>query len=290
MFQIPTKDSMLVWNQTKKYYSSHPEHRSILLKELPLEEYQNFPRTYETEITFNQDDCIDVAIYYKTIKGLNPLVLNMCDWDVAGGLVGLGAHTQEEECFRRSNYFKHLRTDDFYPLEAIDTILSRNVEYSRHGSKMGYISMNTPVYLDMVAAPALEFPRINPETNQMCDPEEIKLFEDKIRMLFYTGMKNGNDCLVLSAWGCGAFGCPAYHVGHLFRTITNECAGMFKQITFAILGNPFQDFHEGFVQDEDDFNYEIMEQGDINTSDDSGFDVSSLFGTNTTIVQVEKLS
>jgi uncharacterized protein (TIGR02452 family) len=283
MFQTPTKDRILVWQQIKEYYSNYPEQESMLLKELPREELETCPRPYETEISFLKDDCIDVAIYYKTIKGLNPLVLNMCDWDVAGGIVDLGANTQEEECFRRSNYFKHLRTEDFYPLEAIDTILSRDVEYSRHGSKLGYISLNNPVYLDMVAAPALDCPRMDTETYRMCDPIELELFKDKIRMLFYVGMKNGNDSLVLSAWGCGAFGCPAEHVGHLFRSIVVEYAGMFKHITFAILGNNYELFKKGYIQEED------LSAERTYTRDDSSDDADIHFSSPTLKVKVEKL-
>lgn len=262
MFQTPTDNLILVWNQTKEYYKDFPEQESILLKKLPFKPFLNHPRPYETEIDFFHDDCIDIAIDYKK-SGLNPLVLNMCDWDIAGGLVGSGALTQEEECFRRSNYFKHLRTEDFYPLESIDTIISNNVEYTRHGFRQGYVSMKEHVLLDMVAAPALTFPRMNNSRTKrrMIDKEEIHLFENKIRMLLYAGIENGNDSLVLSAWGCGAFGCPPGHVGFLFRKIIFENAGLFKKIAFAILGPNYTHFQEGFLQEGDNYVGDETEDG-----------------------------
>jgi len=267
MFQTPTNNLILVWNQTKDYYKDYPEQESILLKRLPFKPFLNHPHPYETEIDFFHDDCIDVAIDYKK-SGLNPLVLNMCDWDIAGGLVGSGASTQEEECFRRSNYYKHLRTDDFYPLESIDTIISNNVEYTRHGFRQGYVSMKEPVLLDMVAAPCITFPLVNnfSKKRKMIDEVEVHLFENKIRMLLYAGIENGNDSLVLSAWGCGAFGCPPGHVGFLFRKIIFENAGLFKKIAFAILGTNYTLFQEGFLQEGDDYAGDESE-GSVNLDD-----------------------
>ena len=208
-------DRITVWNQTKEKYKDQSEFPSIkytsLQSIIPLKKYHN------TKITFLKSDMIAEAVKLK-LEGKNPLVLNMADWYHAGGCVDAGSAAQEEECFRRSNYFKTL-TQDFYPLGPLDTILSRSVEYYRQGASTGYIYMDKPVNLDMVSAPALQQPHITKNNKMLKYNEDITLMENKIHMLVQIGVLNGNNILVLSAWGCGAFGCPPYHIAKIFKKV-----------------------------------------------------------------------
>ena len=69
--------------------------------------------------------------------------------------------------------------------------------------------------------------------------EDIETMEQKLRLLFWIGAKEGNDVLVLSAWGCGAFGCPPRHVAEICKKISQEQTGLFKKVVFAIIGHNF---------------------------------------------------
>jgi uncharacterized protein (TIGR02452 family) len=175
-------------------------------------------------------DCVEVAIDAQQ-DGMHPLLLNMCSWTRPGGGVESGAGAQEEELFRRSNYFKHLDRRH-YPLTTFRTILSRGVEFYRNSRNFQYAPMKRTYHIDCVAAPAPKKPVL---TNGRFSAGDAAVLRKKIDLLCQIALKNGNDCLVLSAWGCGAYGCPPEHVAEIFRDAISEYNGLFKKIVFAIL-------------------------------------------------------
>jgi uncharacterized protein (TIGR02452 family) len=69
-----------------------------------------------------------------------------------------------------------------------------------------------------------------------------RTMEEKMRVLLYNAAKNGNDCIILSAWGCGAFHCPPKGVSRLFQKVLKEFAGVFRETPFAILGDNYAPF------------------------------------------------
>lgn len=234
-----------VWNETKEYYRNYPTWPSYKYTEYP--EYKSNKKYGSTTITFVKGDMIDKAIELKK-KGANPLVLNMADWTVAGGCVDTGSGAQEEECFRRSNYFKTL-LQTYYPLEGGDTIVSKGVEYYRHGPELGYALMESKVKLDMIAQPALRFPQVTKDNKYFQYESDSFEFEEKINMLLGVAALHGNDTLILSAWGCGAFGCPVYHVAKKFKEILEYYDGTFREVVFAIIGSNYQLFKDSFEED-----------------------------------------
>ena len=228
-------DRITVWKQTQEHYKELPEIGSECVKGIDESAYASAERPYTTELVFQERDCIYSAVDLIQ-QGMNPLLLNMADWEVAGGCVDTGSSAQEEELFRRSNYFKHL-LQSYYPLDEETAYVSKGVEFYRKGMLEGCVSMDTPVKIDCVASPAVRFPQLG-HTNreEFGNQKDIDLMLFKIRQLFWIAQKNGNDSLVLSAWGCGAFGCPAAHVARLFRQVYEERQGVFKKVVFAILG------------------------------------------------------
>ena len=233
-----------VWNETKEYYHNYPTWSSYKYTEFPD---LNLTTKYEsTTITFVKGDMIDKAIELKK-NGANPLVLNMADWDVAGGCVDAGSGAQEEECFRRSNYFKTL-LQTYYPLKGCDTIVSKGVEYYRHGPQLGYAPMASKVKLDMIAQPALRFPQVTKDNKYFENMSDSLFFEEKIQMLLSVAALQGNDTLILSAWGCGAFGCPPYHVAKKFKDILQDYDGVFREVVFAIIGSNYNLFKDAFEE------------------------------------------
>lgn len=237
MYQRPEYDRITVWKQTQEKYNHIPPQSSSLYTDFSDEEQKALPRHYETVVSIEQGDCIEIAIRLKRV-GCNPLLLNMADWFRAGGMVDFGSGAQEEECFRRSNYFKHLH-QSYYPLKRYHTIVSKNVEYYCGPMASGYLYMDKPEKIDMIAAPAVQSPWVTSDGKEFQNLEDIETMEQKIRLLFWIGAKEGNDVLVLSAWGCGAFGCPPPHVARIFKKICEEQKGLFKKVVFAIFGHNF---------------------------------------------------
>jgi uncharacterized protein (TIGR02452 family) len=237
MFPRPEHDRLTVWNQTKELYKEFPPQSSTLYIEFSEQDRQKLQRPYSTLVTVERGDCIEIALSLKR-QGYKPLLLNMADWFRAGGMVDFGSGAQEEECFRRSNYFKHLH-QSYYPLKRYDTLLSKNVEYYCGPMASGYLYMDKPETLDMIAAPAVQSPWVTKDGQRFQNMEDIETMEQKLRLLFWIGAKEGNDVLVLSAWGCGAFGCPPRHVAEICKKISQEQTGLFKKVVFAIIGHNF---------------------------------------------------
>jgi uncharacterized protein (TIGR02452 family) len=239
----PSYDRVYVWTRTQEYYKDTPMKSSRVFTSLE-EVGTPTPRYDSTQIMFANDDCIDVAIRYKR-EGHNVLLLNMADWKIAGGLVAMGAGTQEEECFRRSDYYKHLH-QSYYPLKELDTIVSTQVEYGFHGQKKGYVNMECPETLHMIASPAPRYPELTEDEMFFKNPKDVELLENKIKMLLFAGQTTDADTLVLSAWGCGAFRCPVHHVAQIFRKVLTQHAGLYETIVFAIHGHNFHWFKDSF--------------------------------------------
>ena len=231
-----------IYNETKEYYKDYPSFKSIKYSNFePINLYKNYN---STKITFVNSDMIEEACK-KKLEGNNPLMLNMSAWKIAGGGVELGCPAQEEECFRRSNYFKTL-TQDLYPLGLLDTIYSPNVEFYRKGYDTKYEFMENPVKIDMVAAPAVCYPELSHDKKMFASKEDILVMEYKIHMLVQVAIRNNNNILVLSAWGCGAFECPPYHMAKIFKKILLEYDGIFEEIIFSILGTNYYLFKNSY--------------------------------------------
>eukprot|EP01127_Copromyxa_protea_P016648 TRINITY_DN4983_c0_g1_i3.p1 TRINITY_DN4983_c0_g1~~TRINITY_DN4983_c0_g1_i3.p1 ORF type:complete len:153 (-),score=21.06 TRINITY_DN4983_c0_g1_i3:77-535(-) len=71
--------------------------------------------------------------------------------------------------------------------------------------------------------------------------KKIKL---KIKAILDIAQDNGHDIVILSAFGCGAYGNPPAHTARLFReVISTHFLGVFEQIMFSI----FED-HNSYQQ------------------------------------------
>lgn len=221
-----------VWEDTRKkcktVYKAIEPPPSIKFSHLELDIE---PRFEQTKIQILEQDCLDVGMALK-LRKYNPVILNMCDWAFAGGFVDSGSGAQEEELFRRTNYYQTLKKD-LYPLKETDTIYSKNVWAIKMGAKKKYLPTK-PVRLNFIAAPAPNCPEL--KDDQIKDPEVVEQFKEKIRMVLRVAYVYNHDIVVLSAWGCGAFRCPPYQVAELFRDIIPEFAGAFQYIIFAITG------------------------------------------------------
>jgi uncharacterized protein (TIGR02452 family) len=231
------------WKRSVEKYKNFPEVGSQVLQE--LEEY---PKDHIAPVEFVKGDCIDAAIQLVE-EGRNPLLLNMSDWRQAGGGVDIGIATQEEELFRRSNYHKYL-LQKYYPMRPFQTVVSKGVEYWLGKQCDGFPELSRTYSIDCVAAPALVGPFPTPDGKDYLKEDQKNVMEKKIRMLFYAAHLNGNDSMVLSAWGCGAFFCPIQGTAKLFRKVIDEgVPGSVKKIVFAITGKTFEPFEAGYHHD-----------------------------------------
>ena len=236
---------VITWKDTVDHYKGKKVPLSEKTDYVPHPAEFNKWRTHPTTtVTIVNKDCIDVAQEYAE-KGHRVMVLNMADWGKAGGLVEGGVATQEEECFRRSDYHLHL-LQKYYPLNRYDLIVSKGVEYYKAGDAEKFAKLDKPFTVDMIASPALAGPMTDNTHKRFAYNDDVDIMRNKIRQLIWQACINKNDVLILSAWGCGAFACPIKHVAELFKEVVYEQKGCIPIIVFAIFGESYNIFHNTF--------------------------------------------
>lgn len=233
-----------------------------------------------------RDDCL--VTYERMVNsGRKPLLLNMANAMNPGGGYRKGDGAQEENIFRRSDYFRSLdvELDDvsqpqrptrlhcssncqfdpltdhkaMYPMDEFGAIYTSGLTIFRQSESNGYALMEKPLEnVCALAIAAYRDPKLNGDN--LAPKYAIGMLK-KIQTLFAIAYHHKHDCLVLSAFGCGAFRNPPMDVAKLFRIVIEQYAGFFKSITFAIVddhnaghqlnpdGNftPFQTVFHGMV-------------------------------------------
>jgi uncharacterized protein (TIGR02452 family) len=235
-----------VWKQTKEIYANKPEIESELLHQVPSKnEMLSLSRFPSTIVEFLKEDAIEVACIYS-YNGA-PVAL-VCDamWDSNSKFVEYGANSQEADCYRRSDYHKHLQIENYYPLGPLDTFLSKNVEFIRVGLDRQYFFIDKPIYMNIVTSPSLDHPTVKHDGKLFASVSDEKIMENKIKIMLYAAAKSGTNYIVVPAWGCKEYHCPAYHIGALFHKIIQENNGLFVRVIFAIQGPLFEEFKAGF--------------------------------------------
>jgi hypothetical protein len=194
-----------------------------------------FPYNSTSVRVFNED-CL---ISYNTLvsSGMKPLLLNMANATTPGGGYCKGAGAQEENIFRRSNYYMSLdyNMDEeqdrstnnkrnycsptgqivplndhqlLYPMEEYGAIYTSGLTVFRGIEDHGYPFLKRPLYdVCAVAIAAYQDPAVQKNTCRL-GPKFAVGTRKKIETLFAIAYKNGHDSLVLSALGCGAFKNP----------------------------------------------------------------------------------
>jgi len=206
-------------------------------------------------------DTLEVALDLAR-AGLNPVVLNMANAKRPGGGYRSGAAAQEESLFRRSNYQQILedrgrkfdpRRRWHYPLPDYGGVYCPRVMVFRGDLSDGYPFLFEPIEVAMIAVAAYARPRFDGnfagrKTGKHKKPEHFRhepvLTEHyaertrlKIRAILNMAAEHGHRCLVLGAFGCGAFANPPRHIAKLFHEeiYGKHFRSCFSRIVFAIV-------------------------------------------------------
>ena len=209
----------------------------------------SMPKTaqYKTVIRVENIDCLTAAQEWKR-KGYRVAVLNMASRQNPGGGVYSGAGAQEENIFRRTNIFQSLflfapYAEDYglkmrsraYPLDRnYGGIYSPEVTVFRGLEKDGYPLLEDPFNIDFISVPGMNKPALNREG--LIEDKLVEGVKNKMRTIFEIALQNQIDCLILGAFGCGAFKNPPQHIAKLFHELLqNEYRNEFRIVVFSIL-------------------------------------------------------
>lgn len=134
-----------------------------------------------------------------------------------GGGYKEGAGAQEENLHRRSDTYRFLEQKGrkLYPIPDDGCLLSRNVTVFRGSEKDGYPFLDRPFRASIISCAAIEHPVLDASLNYAY-PQDVAMMRVKIAVILAAAAKSGCDAVVLSAFGCGAFGNPPVVVAALF--------------------------------------------------------------------------
>lgn len=255
-YQQNSNPNVVVWEDTVKAFTTgrfshfpHPKKSEVIrnLRNLGNLGHLGQSRNDDTIISVENTTSLDMA---QTLvkNGCNPLVLNMASNYRPGGGVRKGSKAQEEDLFRKTNYFMTLDTHnlpkDTYPLKGQTMIYSSNVTVVKNGD---YNDLSEPFQVSLLACPAVRNPKQTKNKNNEWDYQRVSdryLMEQRIRRIYEIGHYKNHDTLVLGALGCGAFHNPTLQVAKMFKKVNEEFKGVFKYIGFPVLsppGNPNYD-------------------------------------------------
>jgi len=210
--------------------------------------------------------CGTIHAGYLHADNMRVAILNFADGFVPGGLVWYGANTQEENICRCSNLYLALNTDEsfenYYIPNSKTVLCTNNVIYARDitvfKDDLTYRGIK-PRKLDVITCPA-------PNVYITNRDRALWIYRKRIEAILRSAIKNDAECIVLGAWGCGAFNQPPELIARAFADMLNKYACAFKKIIFAIKPTPtgnatcnstynifkdvFNNYFEGHIIDE----------------------------------------
>ena len=210
----------------------------------------NLSNNYQTTFSVINADCLETSEILLKL-GYNPCVLNLASRQNPGGGVLTGSGAQEENIFRRSNLFLSLyqfasyaneyglkKHEKSYPLNR-DTggIYSADITVFRGSEKNGYCLLGKPYTISIVTVPAINSPDLTEKKGKFFIVDNlVEPAKEKIRTILRIAGKYKHDCLVLGAFGCGAYANPPNHMAELFKEVffEEEFIAKFRFIVFAI--------------------------------------------------------
>ncbi len=170
-------------------------------------------------------------------------VLNFADSISPGGAVTYGSSAQEESLCRCSTLFPVLNRralhEQYYSVNE-KNVTPRGSDACIYTPKIKIVKSDEDhparlserdwVEVDVITCAAPNYRCVLP-------PPDEELFEihlNRGRKILDAALDNGADCLVLGAFGCGAFYNSPTVVANAYAQLMQEYKGMFDEVEFAI--------------------------------------------------------
>ena len=225
------------WDETKDTSSNKTE---IYKDDIELGMYIR----REMNIEFVENGSVNTAYENADMK---VALLNFADALKPCGLVENGVTTQEEDIARCSNLYYILTSrqclDDYYKYHTDDGIYSNRIIYSRDvilfKEDVNYTRVE-PKKVDIITSPSIN--------GIFSDNFAYSVMSRRADKVVKSAVLNGRDCLILGAWGCGAFGQKPEIIARCFADALKNNP-YFVKVVFAIKGdNNFKRFKDAFTE------------------------------------------
>lgn len=244
------EDTLLCFSKKGPYKKYKPLQSEVIwsLKLNPLPVYD------DTFVTVQNMKSLELAKVLVEAD-YNPLVLNMASNFRPGGGVRKGSRAQEEDLFRKTNYFRTLDErylpKKTYPLKGTNMIYSPRVSVIKDNN---YDYLAKPFVVDFLACPALRNPKTINGGTEFKHEADYYLMEQRIELIYKIGCAKGHDSLILGALGCGAFHNPVQSVAQIFKRMNEKYHGCFRLIAFPVFSgsaNANYDIFKGILEPDD---------------------------------------
>lgn len=217
--------------------------------------YTHKSKEKKADIIVSGKRTLEAASAYAK-AGKKTCILNFASATNPGGGVTSGSSAQEESICRISTLYPCISTDEmwelFYlphrkahnPLYNNDCIYTPDVCVFKSDTNYPEILPESDwwnVNVITCAAPNL---RANPsnamnpcagsKAAKITEEEHKKLLKGRIKRIFEVAVKNGNEVLILGAFGCGAFRNPPKVVASVFREVMQEFLNDFEVVEYAV--------------------------------------------------------
>ncbi|MBP3609750.1 MAG: TIGR02452 family protein [Lachnospiraceae bacterium] len=220
-----------------------------------------------TEIKVSGKRSLEAA---KEYKGKKVCVHNFASATNPGGGVTRGSSAQEECLCRCSTLYFNLNTsscwNDFYkphralnnPVYNDDCIYTPEVVVFKSDAAVPELLPEKEWYkVDVITAAA---PNLRERPSNAMNPaagnkkavvsrkELLELHLKRGRRILDIARENGNEVVILGAFGCGAFQNPPEVVAECYKQLMKEYAGVFETVEFAV-----------YCSERDRTNYEVFQ-------------------------------
>jgi uncharacterized protein (TIGR02452 family) len=196
------------------------------------------PGSFTTRIRVVNETTLSAVMQLQD-RRLDSSALNMASAESPGGGFLSGARAQEEYLCRSSALWACLKDNPMYAFHAKqrDAFYTDYVIYSPDVPVFRTDDsgcLEEPYLVSFITAPAVNATGVMKYSPGRAG-EIGAVMVKRIRKVLAVAAAHGPACLVLGAWGCGAFGNDGNLIARLFReAIDGEFRGVFKEIVFAI--------------------------------------------------------
>lgn len=208
------------------------------INDLQIMPHPKMPNQAEMEIRVTNGGTVETGHLFANKS--KTAILNFADALTPGGLIEIGAATQEENICRCSNLYASITSETakrYYQdnnnlswenmgIYTDDVIYSKDVLFFKDDVTYGDVK---PYHMDVITCPA-------PSTSLPKELEETVIY-NRIEKIIKVAALNKVETLILGAWGCGAFGQDADVVSKAFAKAVKKYPA-FDRVIYAIRPTP----------------------------------------------------
>lgn len=209
-----------------------PVANSQLHTSFPNFKLSDYPDHADTVVDVVEQDCIVATLDLRS-QGFKTAMLNMASNTSRGGGFLSGATAQEEDVCLRTTLYPALATVR-YPLPNISAVYTPGI-YLIRDTEHRPIPLDPAINFNVISSAAINRPSLKPDGK--FNAKDYALTKAKMELFFQTALVYGDDAVVPSAWGCGAYKNDPKWVARTFLEVLRAgYARKFRRIRFAIIG------------------------------------------------------